>query len=649
MQLFSLSDTVPIILPPNACEAIVLAANDLQRDLRRLHGSCDGFDLTDHAQSGILIQTVPGGSPESYTVCVESNRISISGSDTLGTVYGIYAFSTRCLQVLPMHRFMDLFPPVCQQLDIPQQQFSSAPRKLRFRGWFINDEDLLSEMKPGGKRHIDYPFYGDVMDLSVLDMVLEAALRLEINLIIPGSFVDICNPDEEALVSAVCKRGLYVSQHHVEPVGVSHYAAENYLNVHAPGESVSFCSNRLRMEEIWRLYIEKWAKYGKQVVWQLGLRGKGDQAVWKADPSVPADAQARGAIITDAIATQHAMICQALEHEDFYSTATLGNEGSQLYGDGYLTLPVNTIAVYADFGISQMFGQDLYATAKRSGREFGIYYHIAFWNLGPHLAEGCDPRKMAYSYHDAIAQGMLSYSILNVSNIRPVHMSTTLNAILLQSPETFCADSALLEFYRPIFGDLAQQITAMHREYYAAFADFGKEPLLQAATAWQFFYRDHGALPFTENAGTDGQIAWIGKSALRGWAGPGNAPLTPSTVEILEASACRFEALYQKLTALLPAIPQEAQGYLQRFLMYQTRHMYLLTRWAICCMELTCQDTPKEALPELSSQACDYLRQLLQSRKVLEQGSWKNWHRGEKKINIAALLEATEAAWQSPL
>ena len=50
-------------------------------------------------------------------------------------------------------------------------------------------------------------------------MVLETAVRLGINLIIPASFVDIHNPPEENLIRMAVERGLYVSQHHVEPLG----------------------------------------------------------------------------------------------------------------------------------------------------------------------------------------------------------------------------------------------------------------------------------------------------------------------------------------------------------------------------------------------------------------------------------------------
>lgn len=645
MLVFSQAYTTSIGLQNPACQPILLAAQDLQRDLRRLSGKSKGFDLTSDGTEGIQIRTIPGGAPEAYSVSITATCVCITGSDVLGTIYGIYAFSQECLGVLPMHTFMDVFPEPRLTLDLSPASFSSKPRSVRFRGWFVNDEDLLSEFKPGGTRNIDYPFYQTVMHEDVLDLVLEAALRLQINLIIPGSFIDIRNPHEETLVQAVYRRGLYISQHHVEPVGVSYFAAESYLRAHGLDEAVSFSSNRSRMEEIWQCYIEKWANYGDRVVWQLGLRGKGDQAVWLADPSVPQDLQNCGEIITDAIATQHRLIRQALGRDDFYSTATLWNEGSQMYASGHLQLPHNTIAVFADFGISQMFGEDFYSTPRLPDKQYGIYYHAAFWSLGPHLTEGCDPRKMEFCYRDAHRLNSLEYSILNVSNLRPIHVSVTLNAQLLQSPESFHADSALLAFHWSVFGDFADRIWELHRRYYDCFADFGKTPLREAAEAWHFYYRDHRDLPFLENAATDGQIAWVGKNALRGWASPGGHPLNDGLLQKLEVSAQRFQELDQLLERTMQTLPTGLQPYLRRFLGYQTKHMYLLTRWAMGCVLLTRPTTPKAKLPQIFQDACGFMNALLEARQILEEGPWKNWHLGDKKINLTALMNATKEAY----
>lgn len=619
MRLFDRENTCGICLKTED-GAVRLAALDLQRDLRRLAGR-EGFPFLQNG--GIVIQTVPGEA-ESYTVEV-TDRVIITGGDALGAIYGIYAFEDRCLNILPVHRLVDIFPAAVESLTLPEQAFASGKRPVRWRGWFLNDEDLLTELVcSGGKRHIDYPFYGDVMDTAVLDMILETALRLEMNLIIPASFVDILNPDERKLVDAVCRRGLYVSQHHVEPVGVSWFAAEKYVKKHGqPGEAVSFVTNRSRMEEVWRTYIEAWARYGDRVVWQLGLRGKADEAVWKADPNAPMTAEARGKLITDAIAAQYAMIRETVGGP-FASTATLWNEGSVLYGKGVLQLPEDTVAIFADFGVSQMFGEDFYSMERLPGKRYGVYYHSAFWARGPHLCEGCRPRKMVYSLCHAAQRGSLHYAILNVSNVRPVHYAAMVFSRVLDDPAGADAETITAQLDARLFGEDGKRVNGLRTEYFDAFADFGQEVLRVTAEAWHFYYRSHADAPFTENAATDGYLAFYGRSLLRG-ASTGHYPAPEKIRPELERSEKLFSALYEKLCAL----PKNA--YLDQFLKYQTLHMLLLTRWCLGVI----------ALPAGKSAACCALEQLLEARKVLEQGQWEHWHRGDKKINIPLLLEMT--------
>lgn len=280
IRLFDSDTTASIVCDKGAPEAVVLALRDLQRNLRTLANRETGFEIClAGSDPAIRVATDPSiGSSEAYTIRVCDAEITIMGSDTLGTVYGIYAFTEKCLGILPFYRLTDLFPEKCREKWLEEQTITSPERSVRFRGWFLNDEDLLSEFRySGGHREIDYPFYRDIMDTDVLDRILETALRMEINLVIPASFLNIDNPDEARLADAVTRRGLYISQHHVEPVGVSYFSADAYVKRFGnDGEQVSFLSNRERMVEIWRYYIEKWAKYGDRVIWQLGLRGKAD-------------------------------------------------------------------------------------------------------------------------------------------------------------------------------------------------------------------------------------------------------------------------------------------------------------------------------------------------------------------------------------
>jgi len=621
MRLFDARSDLSIVLHQDTPEAIMLAAWDLQRDLRSLSGK-DGFPLVSGCSGRcIRVETVPGEAPEHYTVTVGDNCITVTGSDVLGTVYGIYAVSTRLLGVLPVHRLIDRFPEQRQQLDLPEQVIVSPPRPVRYRGWFINDEDLLSDFKlSGGKRRIDYPFYGNTMDVSLLDMILETALRLEINLVIPASFVDILNPPEAALVAQVCRRGLYVSQHHIEPVGVSHFTAENYLNTHGyADEAVSFVQNRSRMEEIWRTYIEAWAVYGKQVVWQLGLRGKGDRAVWQHDPTVPDDNAARGRIISDAIATQYRMIADTLGTEDFHSTSTLWMEGAQLYAEGQLRFPKNTTVILSDVGFSQLFGDDFFRLQPQPGTQYGIYYHLAYWHTGPHLVEGNDPRRMAYSYQLAAEKGCLSYSILNVSNVRPMHIGIWLNALLLEAPDSFQPDTVLDQLF-------TREETSLYLAYFDHIPELGAPMLKAWCDRHLFHYHDYGQLPFPLFPAQDAMLRTLGLYMLK------NVPQPETDLdgvyETLRASLPRWEALLQ-------AIKPETL-YSRQFLRYPCLHMLELTRWVCAAYELRRGD------PSARETGMAALRRILTERKVLEQGQWENWHRGDTKVNIPRLLEITE-------
>jgi len=42
------------------------------------------------------------------------------------------------------------------------------------------------------------------------------------------------------------------------------------------------------------------------------------------------------------------------------------------------------------------------------------------------------------------------------------------------------------------------------------------------------------------------------------------------------------------------------------------------------------------------TEACGHLKAIIEARKILEQGCWENWHRGDKKINLPLLLDIPE-------
>ncbi len=634
--------TLPIVCA-FADESVLLASRDLSRDLDRLTGQSGAFPVLPSAD-GRAVRIVPfeNAAPgsEAYRVRVDETGVTIAASDALGAAFGVYAFERRCLSVDPMTRLNGLFPPVRETVGLDDVDFSSdgspsCGRKVRFRGWFLNDEDLLTDFKGGGgKRNIDYPFYQNVMRTDVLDMILETALRCEINLMIPSSFVDLDNPDEEALVRAVTRRGLYVSQHHVEPMGVSYFAAGHYIEKHGEaGETVSFVQNRARMEEIWRYYAKKWAVYGDRVVWQLGLRGKADQSVWKADKSVSSSPAERGELISDAIRTQYDIIRETLGHESFESTATLWMEGAALYGAGYLTVPDRTIVVFSDVGYSQMFAGDFYRTPRKENGRYGVYVHAAFWGHGPHLAEGLDPRKLAFCAHEAWRMRSLTYSICNVSNVRPVQLGARLHAESLADPAGFDAERALSAFLDGVFGEAAEKVKEGYRRYYAAIADFGEETLRAFCAKSEFDYHEYGPLPFPAFPATDGALRVFGMSAMK------TGKLPDGSEKALEESAGKLEALSAYWDGLSASLDGEKRAYIERFPAFQTFYLLALTRW--CLMVSRFSSVPEEALAAKKEEAAALLEAVIERRKVLETDGWEGWHDGEKKIGLRMTCEKT--------
>lgn len=641
MKLFDKDTTAQIVTQGDLPKCVLSAVRDLQRDLRRLSGQTDGFAIVRKTQitPAICIRIEVGTEPEAYIVQVREKDIQIIGTDALGTIYGIYRFCEKCLGILPVWRLTDVFPDTVAERVLPQQVFSSGKRSVRFRGWFLNDEDLLCEFKGGGgRRTIDYPYYQTIMAPDVLDMILETALRLEMNLIIPGSFVDIDNPAEAALVRTVVARGLYISQHHVEPVGVSYFSAAKYMKKHGEPEAVSFVSNRAQMEEIWRYYIEKWAVYGDRVVWQLGLRGKGDREIWKSDPNVPMDNASRGGIISDAMATQHRLIRQVLGHSDFYATATLWTEGAALYRTGDLQVPDNTVVVFSDVGYSQMYARNFYECPRDPDTLYGVYYHVAFWMEGPHLAEGCDLRKLVHSYREAKSTGSLFYTILNVSNVRPVHFSVWYQAQLLGQAEAFSPERALALQLQALYGKAAEQVKPLYLAYYDTIAELGKEELLDRYTKATHEYTDPGRVPYPEFPATDGHLRYTGIRVLNGQFYTVNEDRYE---KILQESLKKWEALYSRVCVAEQDLPEHCLLYFRQYLKFQTFYMHRLTCWLLGCIRML-----RTGSREDRDGAALALQEILHQRKILERGAWESWHNGDHKIGIPALLELTGQAFE---
>jgi hypothetical protein len=554
---------------------------------------------------------------EEYVLCIRSDRILILGTDKRAAMWGVYHIS-RLLGVPEAIRFLETPPAPCATL--PEGCFGGRPATFRFRGWFINDEDLLCRWHDSGAtRHMDYPYYHHITDVTSMEPVVETALRMGINLMIPASFLDIDDPAQQALAALCTRRGLYISQHHIEPLGVSHFTWKDHcLKQGYPADAIpafSFVTEREKTVAIWRHYAQKWAEHG-DVLWQLGLRGKADRPVWYNDASPHSRAE-WGAVISDAIRTQYDIV-REVSGENAVTTCTLWMEGSALYREGLLQLPEDTILIFSDTGPTQMLSADFYVT-PHTGRPGGLYYHAAYWGDGPHLAMGTDPQKMLYNYQQVIRSGCTAYSILNVSNVREHLPVIAANAQLVWDSERFDPDAFVRDWCTRCYG--CSEAAALFPAYFAAFIPGDRDHLEKSYGEYFDFY--YCATPFPYYPLNDGAIRLIGLAALN------RSPDAIRWIDPLEESIARFTQVVHDGNAL------QANRDL-RWLLFGARYMIRLSRWALNC----CRWAADGASCHLDDAAGE-LRAYLEEREEFAVGRFANWYRSDEKTDAPGLLRAT--------
>jgi hypothetical protein len=395
--------------------AVALAVRDLRRDLQHVLAAATPPSDPDEAQIFVCIDPELDEA-EAYRIDI-GERAIIRGSDRLGAIHGIYRFSQQFLGVDPLWFWKDLPPAPQTCIALERQCITSSPPAFRYRGWFINDEDLLTEWKPpSGQRNIDYPFYDKVIDLDIADRIFEAILRSRGNLIIPASFVDVMNPAEARLIERAVARGFYVTQHHIEPLGVSHFGFENYWR--ARGETVRFSYSQepQRVRQTWEAFARRWRELaGDQVIWQLGLRGRGDRAIWVHDKGITPDDAVE--YVSRALDEQWAIVRAVDPRPRPPATMTLWDEGSQLMLRG-LRVPAGVGIIFSDAGRTQLMQPDFEQIRREPDRDYGVYYHLAYWNRGPHLVQGVSVDQIDATLRRVVAKGDTHYGIVNVTNIR---------------------------------------------------------------------------------------------------------------------------------------------------------------------------------------------------------------------------------------
>ncbi len=647
MLLFDKTASCDICLL-NQSPYVRLAAEDLIEDFFRVSESCIRPRIIDAPSAHCIIiekNTLKDYEPaehESFSVRVEGERIYISADGYLGTLWGIYTVSERFLGVDPCYLFSDLAIEKKERIEIADTVIEQVPDGFTLRGFFINDEDLLTGWKDGGGiRKLDFPWYGVTVTESAIRAVIETALRLRQNLIIPASFLDIENPPEKLLADLVAERGIYISQHHIEPLGVSAFTFKNYLEKTGRQGAFSYAKSPALMEEVWAHYAKQWAKY-PNVVWQIGLRGEGDRPVWQESVPTESELAAAGEFISRAYEKQREIVMRATDGKARYFTSTLWMEGSLLTEKGYLRFPKDTTVVFADTGLTQMFGKEFYSLPRKKDGRYGIYYHLQYFDSGPHLAPQTGLDKLLYNMRLAYEKNDRAYFIMNVSNVREFVFELAAYAAIAWRTRAFSKNEYIRSHFA-IFGEHREKMAALIAAYYKNLPFVSTAHIATHGHAKYFnFFLDEVSEDFHNHTLKEGDILGFGDYILYCFFKPLGE----------KEGACR--AYFDAILSALPAYEALCEGFDElskeakdplalhiraKWLLY-TKTLISIYKWYINVYKARefCLKSEAESMKKALTAACKALEDHLDFRKCAEYGEFKNWYRGDLKMNIAQHL-----------
>ncbi|MGA9882773.1 MAG: glycosyl hydrolase 115 family protein [Candidatus Acidiferrales bacterium] len=632
-----LNGSVTILVSPQQPGPVDLAAKDLASDMRKVFGT-EPKVVSSQQEAGpvtIVVGDEATGAPADHSSAAEAFSITagsaiwdsghttrvirLAGSDMLGTIYAIYQFSQRYLGVDPMYYWTDHEPARRNSIALPASLDKRYPAPVfRYRGFFINDEDLLTGWAPGKpQNHIG-------ISLAAWNKICETILRLKGNMIVAGTWPFPDDPQDRI----VAERGLFLNQHHAEPLGVnvSRWPANIPYN---------FTSDPQYIENAWKNAVAAYPK-NQKILWEIGLRGLSDQPYAALDPSVRGNEKAQGRLISKAIADQIKIV--RAKYPDAVFITDLWMEGNKLMRQGDLKIPPDVITVWADTGYGYIRDDG------QAGPRQGAYIHVAMYNgMANQLSELTPVSRLFSSLGRFQKAGATSYLLVNTSDIRPVTMGASAaldfgwQGVSIGSSNQFYNDWSTEEFG----AKAASRIAAVYKAYFNAPADLAGTPL-----------RPYG----------DDYYHSVARDMLRSimvqyptyhlpgqapiWTKPrvGPIPFDPSKAvaqaehEIKNCGEAepRWDAVWKQALAAEPLVAPDRKNFYQAGVLTMiainrdSNRMLLALSQAVVALH----NGDHAAAVAKADQALEDIHAIKESESKAEYGKWKNWYHGEWLVGV---------------
>jgi len=607
--------STPLVIAAGQPEAVQRALDDVATDwykvfgrrpvvVRELPATYKGAAIY-LGQTGAalddLVKKRPAGR-ESFMMRVQKDAagrpaLVATGADMRGSIFAAYAMSEEILGVDPWYYWVDKEPVARIRIEIPagfDRQFGSPT--FKYRGWFINDEDLFARFSPD-------PLRENVFSLEMLDRVCETLLRLRGNMIVPATFAF---PDERCNELAA-RRGLVLNMHHILVLGLNTFQWPKDV-------PFSYVKHPEIMEKYWQTCVDAYKGY--EVVWTVGYRGKGDQPFWTEEKDMT-DPVKRGDVITSAIAKQVELVRKV--DPDAPIIANMWDEGAGMYHEGLIKLPDGVTLVWPDKGNGIICDNG----KVKSGQ--GIYYHTAMLNgRCNQMTEMVNPGRIYNQVGRFVKAGATEFFLVNVSDIRPVPLSTDCAMKFAWNAKPYMDKTDkqnMSDFYsdwsvRQFGADAGGKVSEVYRDYFAC--PYMDDTGLKGENWMQRCLRQLNDKVFsTVAAGKP-----LGDDAKK---------MRDELIEFSSENAVYMEKLLTKAEQVQQLVPAGRRDFYQGHVLTQIQvHLLSLGALKAYCQSLAAYDSGDKTKAVSYAETClQVFDRIYPELHKAEYGKWAAWYEGD--------------------
>lgn len=593
---------------------VAYALKGLKKDMSRIFGQ-EPILADKPAPNQIRLQTTPFNHEEAFRIQSDENFILIEGSEGLGLVFGIYYFCENHLGVDAYEFWTDYPLERKAEIALPAFTYTAPAPKVRFRGWFINDEDCLIGW------HDDLK-----ISLATWEQIFETLLRAGYNMVIPGTGISAKDPQ----LQLASEMGLWITQHHVEPLGASIFS-----DVY-PDISPTFPEEKERFIALYKEAIAE--NKGRKVVWVLGFRGQGDHAFFEDDPRYDTP-QKRGVLISEIVKLQKNLVLQMTSGPQIFAHYIYA-ESAELYRNGYLQLDDDIIRVWSDNGFGAMrmrrdWGPEQHIPslplAGDRKKPNGVYYHVSFHDLqiSNKLVPLVNPELIREQFQLLFETGDIHFLILNVSNIHPhifnIELINKLTRCSTEKPLETIVPTHYDDWTHRHFPGFEADVQNLIKQYYQAPFQYGPYPDDKAGEQVYHHTLRNGIKGTLKNESVVHLMQFIPNCPTD------NNACFQWLLDRAQESMLQWETLHQEAEALVPKLSGQAARYFSDSIRMHINYMYYSCQGFIFGLK----GLLAYGEPDYKSAFCFFnkakvsMEQAWQSLKTCEHGKWNHFYRGE--------------------